>query len=410
MATDRDFNDMLNEYLPYAHLKEEIVKRTYLLQNIDIDDTWDGGTLIVPFKAGAASSVSYGALTAANDVAKDTFVRGSISGYKEIWGTMLFESRDLLEHGRVSEQNLLRILPEAIDEFMNLFKNTISTNLLIGAHFAALTADGANGSITVDRPDRFEIGMKISVDDDNSAAQSGYVTAINMNTKVVTVQDARSGGAAVNLTAYTTAQNAKVYHPGAQADAFSNLKDMLLSSANGGGSTLYGQTKVTYPYLQAINVDGASVTAANILEKLFDAYLDIRKFGKGQPRVALMSYKNWGSAIKVLEGGKGSYNIVPQSAKTSVYDWDEITVGGPKGKLTLVAVQEADDDVIPLLDWRALKFHTNGFVRRERSPDGNEFFVVRNTTGYQYLMDIVVFGELVLSRPSYCGIMHTIDY
>ena len=66
--------------------------------------------------------------------------------------------------------------------------------------------------------------------------------------------------------------------------------------------------------------------------------------------------------------------------------------------------------MIPFLDWRALKFHTNGFVRRERSPDGNEFFVVRNTTGYQYLMDIVVFGELVLSRPSYCGIMHTIDY
>lgn len=415
MATDKDttFQDMLNEYTPYPLLKEEIVKRTYLLTEVEIDDEWGGGDLIVPFKGAAASSVRYGKMTAQADITSDQYVRGTVSGYKEIWGTMKFQSKDLMEHGRISEQNFLRILPDSLDDFMDLFKNVISTNLLIGSHFAKATADGdASGNLTVDRPDRFEIGQKVVIDDDDSADVDGWVNSINMNTRVVNFVTAKGGATPVNLSAYTTAQNTKVYHPDAKADAFSNLRDMLLSAANGGSSALYGKTKTAWPYLQAINVSGATVTASNILEKIFDAYLDIRKFGKGRPATAIMSYKNWGSALKVLEAGKGSFNVVPQSRKTEVYGWEEIMIGGPKGTLKLVAVQEHDDDVIMFMDFRALKFHTNGFVRRERSPDGLEYFTVRpdDGSGYEYIVDIVVFGELVLNRPSYCGIMHSISY
>ena len=59
MATTRKFQDMLNEYLTYDMLKEEFLKRHWLLSNIEIDDGWKGGTLPVPFKGAQASSLKF---------------------------------------------------------------------------------------------------------------------------------------------------------------------------------------------------------------------------------------------------------------------------------------------------------------------------------------------------------------
>jgi hypothetical protein len=412
MATTRTFQDMLNEYLPNELLKEEFVKRDYLLSKIEKDDSWLGGNLVVPFKAAGASSVAFGSLTAANDIAEDKYVRGGVSGHKEVWGSMIFNHRDLMEHEQVSEQNFLKILPGTIEDFMDYLKNVVSVNLLNGAHFAKLTADGtAGGLITVDRPDRFVIGQKVIVDDDDSSTATGYVVDINMNTKVVHLQDARSGGSDVNLSGYTVAQNGKCYNDGAQSNSFGSLRDALLSSANGGGSTLYGVTKTLYPYLQAINVSGADITASNIMEKIFDALTTIRQFGKGNPTDVVMSYKNFASCIKRIEASKGAFNVVPGSQRASQFGWTEIEVGSvTKGALKLVGVQEADDDVIMFLDWRALKFYSNGFFRKRRSPDGIEYFEQRATTGYSYIVDMCLFGEIVVQRPSYCGILYSISY
>lgn len=86
MATLRTFQDMLNEYLPYELLMEETMKRNYLLQHVEKDNDWKGGSLIVPFKGASASSYKYGGLTDTSDIAEYEYVRGEISGYKEIWG------------------------------------------------------------------------------------------------------------------------------------------------------------------------------------------------------------------------------------------------------------------------------------------------------------------------------------
>lgn len=419
MSTTRTFADMLNQYLPNELLKEEFVKRDYLLSKIEKDDGWKGGTLIVPFKAAGATSVSFGSLTASNDIAEDKYVRGEVSGHVEVWGTMMFNHRDLMEHDMVSEQNFLKILPGAIEDFMDYMKNVVSVNLLSGASFCKAIDNSANGGqanptagglISVDRPDRSQIGQKVSLNDDNSGAATYYVTAIDMNTKTLTLSASR-GGAAADLTAYTVAQNAKLYHDGSQATSFSSLRAGLLSATNGGGSSLYGQTKTAYPYLQAINVSGANITASNIVDKIFNALTTIRQFGKGNPNSVIMSYKNLGSCMAVIEATKGAFNVVPGSQKVEPYGWTEIQVGSvTKGAITLIGVQEADDDVIMFIDWRALKFHSNGFFRKRVGPDGAQFFEVRNTSGYQYLIDICLFGEMVLIRPSYCGIIHSIAY
>lgn len=417
MATTRTFQDMLNEYLTYDLLKEELVKRDYLLTKIEKDQGWKGGTLPVPFKAAGASSVSYGGLTASNDVAEDLYVRGTVTQQKELWGTMMFNHRDLAEHdGSIPEKTFLRILPDAVDDFMEHMKMVVSINLLNGAHYAKLTADStaATGVITVDHIDRLVVGQKLTVKDANSSALTGYVKSIDVNAGQAVLVTARGGLTPVDFSAagaqMTVAQGAKVYQDGALTSAFTSLKEALLPAAQGGSATLYGVNKLLYPHTQAIAVDGSTVTATNVLDKLFDAYVKIRTFGKGNPNEVIVSYKHLASILKSLEGSKGSFNVVPESNKASVYGWTEIMIGGVKGNLKVVAVQEMDDDCAIFIDWRALKLHSNGLFKKRVAPDGKHYFEVRSTSGYQYLVDMCVFGELVVSRPSYCGILHSISY
>lgn len=419
MSTTRSFQAMLNDFLPNELLKEEIVKRDYLLNKVEKDDTWigasgtngNGGNLIVPFKAAGASSASYGQLTASNDIAEDLYVRGLVSTQPELWGSMLFNHRDLMEHETVSEKNFLKILPDAINDFMDYLKNVVSVNLLNGAAFARLTAASTanNGLIVVNRPDRFMIRQKVVVAATAPAFITAYVSTININTRTILLVTARGGATPVDFSANNAAINAGVFNDGAQTAPFSSLRDALLSQANGGSANLYGVAKTAYPYLQAINVDGSDVTAANIVEKWFDAYTTTRRLGKGNPTDIVMSYTNLGYVMKVIEASKGAYNVVPNSKKASQYGWTEIQIGSVTNQeLKFVGVQEMDDDIIMFIDWRGLKFYSNGFFRKRKSPDGIEYFEVRAQSGFQYIVDICLFGDLVVHRPSYMGIMYGI--
>lgn len=411
MGTTRSFSTMLNEYLPNELLKEEIVKRDYVLQNVERDDNWKGGNLVIPFKSATASSIASGGLSASTDIAQDGYVRGGISTQPEFWGSMLFNHRDLMEHDKLSEQNLLKILPDAVDDFMDYMKNTVSVALLNGAYFAKTTvaSTSSSGVLTVDRPDRFQIGQKVIVSATSPATVTGYCSAIDMNALTVTLVTVRSGATAVDFSANNVASGAKLYNDGFQTSSFTSMRQVLLSATNGGDATIYGQTKTAYPFLQAINVDGSTITAANIVEKCFDAFTTTRRLGKGRPTDIVMSYTNLGFVMKVIEASKGAYNVVPNSQKANQYGWTEITIGSVTSQpLKFVGVQEMEDDIILFLDWRGWKFYTNGFFRKRKSPDGIEYFEVRATTGYQYIIDICLFGDLVCLRPSYQGILFNV--
>ena len=411
MATTRTFSNMLNEYLPEKLLLDELKKRNWALSNIEQDDSWLGGNLIVPFLGAVGSTVTFGSLAAANDIAEELSVRGQVSAYKEVWGSMLFNETDLIQHGKLSEQNFLKIIPDAIVRHADYLSSMISQNLLTGSAVALATADGTvGGNITVAQPDRFQIGMKVIVDDNNSSPVTGYISTINMNSGVLLVVTARGGSTGVDLSAYTVAQSAAIYNDGQQSNGFDNLPSQLLSAANGGASSILGVTKTAYPFTQSINVSGAAITASNILSSIFDAYVTVRRLGGGKPFKVVMSYKNYGSCLKALETQKGAFNVVPNSKKTEVYAYDAIMVGGFAGTLELNAVQEMDDDKIMLLDMSTLKFYTNGGIRRRRAPDGKEFFEVRNTSGFQYIVDHCLFGEFVVNQPKKNGIIFGISY
>lgn len=416
MPTSRDFQSMLNEFLPLELMSAEMQKRDYVLQKVQKRDDWKGGQLIVPFEGQHATSIEFGQLTADNDVAKFKYIRGTISTQPEVWGTLRFEHRDLMEHdGKIPESTFLRILPNQVNDFMMYLKMAVSVNLLNGPHFAKATVDGtAGGVLEVDRVDRFALDQKVVLDDDDSAAATYYVIAININGgtlgKGSITLSATRGGAAADISAYTVAQNAKCYHPGAQTGSFTSLESQILASANGGSASLFGQTKTAYPFLQAVQISGASVSATNILEKIFDGYTQKMIQGRaGEAPEVLMSWKHFGSCLKVLEASKGDFNVVPGSRKTSQYGWDTIEIGSVSGQLLkLVGIQEKSDDTIMYIDWSGVTFYSNGMFKRRTAPDGKQYFEVRSTSGYAYLLDHCLFGDIVVHSPWKQAIMHSI--
>lgn len=417
MATTRTFNTMLNEYLPDELLMEELVKRDFFLNKIAQDEDWKGGDAIVPFRGAQASSIKFGGMTASNDIAQSSYVRGKISAYKEVWGSMIFNETDLQQHdGKIKEASFLKLLPDEIDDFMDNFKEVVSFQLGNGGNFALVSdsTNAATGIFIVDRIDRFILGQKLTICDDNSAVASVYVTAINVNTSAVTFSLTRDGSAA-DLSAYTSGQNAKFYYDGAYDGStystFISIRQALLSSANGGDSTLHGQTKTAYPYLQAVNVSGASITASNIVEKLFDFYVTVRTKARGKAKQLVMSYKHWGSIMKSQQIEKGQYKVVADPSHSQFGWWETTIASTTTGEvLTIAGIQEMPDDVIFALDWSTMKFLSNGGFKKRKSPEGQMYFEVRNTTGYQYIVDVCLFGEMKYTKPGNNGVLYSISY
>lgn len=407
---------MLNEYLSIDLMKEELIKRDYVLQKVDRDDGWKSGTIPVPFEGQHASSISFGSLNADTNISKYKYVRGQLTTYRELWGSMRFEHRDLMEHdGKINEKSFLKILPGQVDDFIVNFKMSAAVNMLDGPNFAKLTVSGTvGGVIEVDKIDRFTIDQEIRLIDGNTAEAAYFVIAIDVNggtlkQGAVTVSATR-GGAAADVSAYTTGQAAKVYHPGASTESFTSLAQQLLSLANGGSATIFGQTKTAYPYLQCIQYDGSAMSASNVLPTIFNAFTRRQQTAKsGKLPEVLMSFKHFGSCLTALESTKQAFNVVPESRKTSVYGWQEIMIGSVSGELLkLVAIQEKSDDNIMMLDWDSITLYTNGFVQRRTAPDGLQYFQIRATTGYSYLLDHVLAGDIVCKAPWKNLIIHSI--
>jgi hypothetical protein len=423
MATTRTFQAMLNEYLPNELLKEELIARDYILKSVQKDDKWKGGNLVVPFKSAGASSVKFGGLTDSADISQSTYVRGNIANYREVWGSLIFNHTDIMQNDKLSEQNFLRLLPDELEDFMAYKKEVVSIQLGSGPHFATVKDQSAiggqanptaGGLISVDKIDRFQVGQKAVLDDNDSAAVSVYITAVNVNTKTITVSATR-GGAALDVSAYTVAQAAKLYHDGVfdaggNHDTFISMRQALLSAANGGSTNLHGVAKTTAPILQAVNINGSTITAANILDKMFDAYTDVRERSKGLADQYLMSFKHYGSIMKLLELNKGAYRVV-EAPKESLYGWAETTISNVTGRtVKIVGIQEMDDDIIPMVDWRSITFRSDGYFRKRKSPEGKEFFEIRGTSGFQYIVDCCLFGEMEYKKAGHSAIIHTISY
>jgi hypothetical protein len=264
MAATASYSALLKRYTPESLIENEFAKMSYIYANCEKDKSWRGGTYEVPFLEAGFSSLQYGSLAASNDVAEMDVVMGTTT-MKELWGSILVRESDLYRHGDM-ESSYLKIMPDKIEEFVKFAQEQVGIGFLAGARIARATANGtAGGDITVDKPYAFRKGMKIEVIDDDTGAATGYIRSININTGVLSVFDARTGGAAVNLSTFTTAQNARVRVVGSGTERFQSLRDVTLTAALGGSDSIYGLTKSSYAVLQSLQASGASFTAATIL-------------------------------------------------------------------------------------------------------------------------------------------------
>jgi hypothetical protein len=397
------------KHLHYDLLKEEIEAKNYLWKTLEHDDDVSGD-IIVPFSSARASSVKAGGgPSALGDIAQNEYVRGSISqpNLPKTWASLLFNHEDIMSHeGKVKAKSFLgKFLPEQIEDMSLYFSESINHSVLNKAERDVAYAVGtAGGLLEVYRPERFEIGEKL-IFDPAGANVTGYVRAIDMNksnnTGELTVYDARSGGAVVDLSGVAAGE--KIYKDGFQTSAnqMTSLRDALLSSANGGDTNIYGVTKTASKYTQATNISGADITASNILTKLFDGITIFKRKSKVGVVEIWLSLK-WLAAIqKLLEQDKGPYKAIPGSMKTNEFGFTEITIFGPKsGGIKVVGLQELDDDVIYGIDPKSMKFHSIKGIQKVKSPDGNFYTVNRDTSnGYSFVTDMLYRGDLVISKP-----------
>lgn len=442
MATNRSFSEMINDYLTTDILRAELPNRMYLLDKVKKDNSWVGGNgtqgYVVPFVGGQASTVKFGELSASDDIAEDTDIRGTVTVQPELWGSMKFNSKDFMQHeGKKREISLLRSVKRQIDPFMTFIKTGLSDVLLSGPHFATVTAltDAANGVVAIDRIEKTTLKQKIIFREAATpSAVAGYVQAINKSAGTVTVHTTRAGGVPLDLTVAGPLTAAllvgdKLYYDGlvstttgAIQNNFSSLRGTLLSAANGGSATLYGQTKTAYPFLQALNIDGsaggAGITSANILENLFEIYateIDVKSRELNGKKCAnyLLSPKNYAAAKIALEKYKGQYYTVPGDSKAKVYAWSEITIGGKGGdEITLTKVPELSDDIIPCVNWDSFVLASNGFFRfpeHPEKPGSMHYYEERATSGYTYIVDICFMGDLINICPESNSIIYGVS-
>lgn len=412
MATNINFSTMLKRYMPTDMLVEEMKKRNYFFRKVNKDESWMGGRYEVPFEGAEASSVKLGSLPEASDISQTEAVLGYEDQYKEIWGSMVFYEKDL-DLNNDLKGSFLKLLPGKLNQFLTKMEKDFSHHVLLGAVIDTLTANGTNvGVAAVNFPERFVRGQKMQIRNSDPVAADVYVIAIDMNAKTITVSATR-GGAALDISAYTTAKASALYidgavntGTGAVQNTFNNLKTSLLSAANGGVASIHNQTKTSYPFLQSQNFDGSGITEATVLEEVYDAFLETERIGKGQPTEVIMSYKHFGSCVKSLEVARQ----FTKGDSSAGFGFRSLDLIGPAGSMTITALREFDNDCIAIVDWKALKLAGSHFFDRKRHGGNEEYYMTRATTGYVYIVDVRLFGNLIVQNPSYCGIIYGISY
>jgi hypothetical protein len=391
--------------MPEKLIMNDFEKKNYLWQAVEKDGDYVGSTWEVPRLEAGFSSLQYGTLTADTDIAEAQVAMGTQSAV-ELWGTILVRESDLYRHGDM-EKSYLKIMPDQVDRFVNRIQEKVSTSVLQGDRVCLATANGdASGNITVAREHAslFSIGEKVTVDDSDSSPVTGYIRTINVNTGVLTIFDARTGGSAVNLSAYTTAQSALIQIVGTSSEKFLSLVEACLPASLGGSDSLYGLTKANYTVLQSAQISGSTWTKATVLDDILAAYYDVRKIGRGSQKEVWCNYGMFKNVAQALETNRRFV----AGDKKSGYGFNSVTFVGPESEIKLVAMREMPTDKVWMLDpSESMKFAGKEPFKMSLY-DGSKYFMVRTVSGGPaYVSDIALRGNFVI-YPNKVGVVHSI--
>jgi hypothetical protein len=421
----QNYTAMINDYLAFDVLEEETKKQSWLLDNCTIKKDWYGGDIIVPFKAGKAGTITMGGLPATDSISRSSYVRGKLVDMKEAYGSLIMYEKDLMFNGKINEQNFIKILPDQLDDLKEVFAQSVSIQVLNGGALDTVTGNGtAGGVITVAHPERFTIGMKVSMAGTAETA-TGFVSAINVNTGALTIVTTPHGvtGCVLNADAGDATQadidaGDLIYVSGGDAHNFTSMMSMLLPSGiHSGTAALFGHSKVLYPYLQSIYTDGDSTctSVAGFLAQLFDTQGKFHQRG-ANPKEWLVSWKNYLGIKKAIELATTSYRILETKDNFKYAGTKTMTIGGVEDDLTLRAIREYPDYLTMAVDIKDLEFHCppEGFFTALSDPEGKKYYTVRTAgvgaaAGYAYVTDIALRGEFIHTRPWNTGVIYRTD-
>jgi hypothetical protein len=403
MSLSQSHSAMLKRYLKEEIIENEMKERSYIWKNCTKEYDWAGGVLEVPVSQNGFNTIQMGSLAASNDIAEYVGAVGTLTAHKEMTMTALFKEADLARHTD-KEKSYLQNIPGMIESLSRRGAEQIGISFLRGS--AILSKATANGhatlGITVENPEFFEPMMKVAVDDDDSNETTGYVRTVDLNTGIIVIYDARTGGSVVDLSGYTTAQNAVVKIVGGSSESFLDLKTALLpGSITGGNNSLYGLTKASYMPLQAYRKDGSTFTANTILSDLLGAFYSCRKLGRGDQQEIWVNYGLFKNAAESLQVAR-QYTVTDKAAG---YGWNSISLIGLEGSIKLVALREMPKDVAYFVDPKGYKFKGLPLKKKLYGEAGLEYYVERATTGISFITDMALRGDFVVN-PSKFGVVY----
>lgn len=391
------------------YLKEEIIENTmqeksYIWKNITKENDWYGGVLEIPVQGNGLNTIQMGSLAALTDIAEYQGAIGTVAAHKEMTMSAIFREGDLSREVN-KEATYIDKISGMIESLSKKSAEQIGANLVRGQGVLSFaSANGtAGGLITVPNPEYFEPGMKVSIIDNDTAKVDGYVRLVDINSGVLTIYNARTAGAVVDLSLYTVAQQARVVVIGSGTEAFLDLKTALLTAANGGSDTLYGLTKAAYLPLQAFQTSGSAFTANTILDDLLGAFYKCRKLGRGDQTELWVSYGIFKNIAKKLEQAR-HYQV---EVKSAGYGFSSVSLIGNEGAVKIVALREMPDDTAYIMDMTGLKFKGMALKKKLYGENNQEYFVDRQTTGVSFVTDMVLRGDIVV-QPQKLGCIFSI--
>lgn len=397
---------MLTQYLPHDLITEEFSKENFLWNQFEKDKSWKNGTeYVIPWEFAKGSDINMGGLVAETDIGDLGVYKKAIKTTQpELWGAIKFHQKDLERYGDL-KQSFLKILPGKINDFMDFMKMVVPCVILRGGALCAATSNGTVGGVLgVDRPQYLQLNQKVMIDDGNSSPVTGYIRSINMQTKEILVYDARIGGAVVDLSGYTVAQKTKVMIPGADVEAFETFQNYLLPASLGGSDTIYGVSKQSAPILQSQLFDGSSWSSSNVLDKLYDVYYDVKTLGKVKETELMVPYHVFKACAKLMQSSKRFV----EGKKEAGYGFNKITLIGAEGEMTLTGMVDMPNDNIFMLNKADFLFAGDKFFEKSKQADGNEFFTLRKTTGFEHIVDIGARFDLIAKKLSSSAVVHSL--
>lgn len=407
MAATQSYSALLKRYMPEKLIENDFGKKNYIWTKCEKDQSWAGGIYEIPLLEAGFSTMQFGTLAATNDIAEMEVAMGTINGHKELWNSIYVREADLFRHGDM-EASYLKIMPEQVDAFTSRIQEKVSTHFLAGGKIATAEGDGtASGTIVVDNPELFQKGEKVEIVDDDTAATTGYIRAIDLNTKTLTIYNARSGGAALDLSGvspagYKVSANAKIRLVGTGAEKFLSLPEACLPASLGGSDTLYGKTKTDFMTLQSYREDGTGWTVSTILDDVMNFIYNVQKLGRGRQNEILVNFGMFKNISKKLEASKRYVT----ADKKAGYGFVSVSILGPEGDVTITALRNMPKNMAFAIDWKGVSFAGKEFFKK-KLYNGDDFFMLRDSTGPAFITDIALRGDFVV-KPALVSVVHSI--